>query len=205
MSTATKPVHRPPVSEDVPYEFTADAFFRMVEAGEFPDEVRVYLEEGSIYEKMAKTNAHGMAGSIFSEGLRSRLPPGWFILGEGQFKLDEMNSPLPDIAIIRGSARAYFAQNRHPEARDLGLVVEIAVTSLAKDLGPNSERYARGLIPQYWVADVPGRRILAHSRPRVVEGHGAYEVVQIRQPGDHLPLVLDGQEIARFSYEDLMP
>jgi Uma2 family endonuclease len=205
MSTATTREHQPPVSANVPYEFTTDAFLRMIEAGDFPEEARVYLEDGRIYEKMAKTNAHGMLAAAFAMTLTRKLPVGWSVIPEAQIRLDAKNSPLPDVMVIRGSdPRSYVAEGRYPDARDIGLVVEIAVTSLAKDLGSNLERFARNKVPNYWVADIPGKRILAHSKPRVVKGLGTYTQVDIIQRGGILNLVLDGRDVTHFACEDLM-
>jgi len=207
MSSVTTEIeaHTPPAVDGTPYELSADTFLAMIEEGFFPEEARVYLEDGKIYEKMAKSNAHGMVATVLAIALMPRLPAGWFLATEGQFKLDPKNSPLPDIAVIRGDPRVYFARDRRPNARDMGLVIEIAVTSLVKDLGPNLERHARARVPNYWVADVGGRRIIAHSRPRVSKGRGAYDLTQIVQAGDVLPLVLDGVEVVQFTYEELMP
>lgn len=205
MSTVTPEAPAPPEVGDVPYEITADEFFRLIETGFFPEEARVYLRDGGIYRKMARTNAHSIIGTTFSLALTRRLPPGWLVMVEGQFKLDRRNSPLPDVSVIRGDdPRIYLDQNRRPEAGDSGLAVEIAVTSLAKDLGPNLERYARNGIPNYWVADVMGQRLLVHTGPRVIEGRGEYEHVQTIRAGESFPLILDGREVARFAYEDLM-
>lgn len=77
--------------------------------------------------------------------------------------------------------------------------------SLAKDLGSNLRRYAKVMIPACWVADFTGRRIVVHTRPRIVDGRGGYEQVEIIEPGGSVALVLDDQEVARFAYEDLMP
>ena len=205
MSTVTTEIYTPPAVDGAPYELSADTFFAMIEGGFFPEEARVYLQDGWIYEKMAKSNAHGMVATVLAIALMPRLPAGWFLATEGQFKLDRKNSPLPDIAVIRGDPRVYFAKDRRPNATDMGLVIEVAVTSLTKDLGPNLERHARAKVPNYWVADVKGRRILAHSRPRMSKGRGVYGLSQIISPGGTLPLLLDGVEVVRFAYEDLMP
>ena len=39
--------------EDRPFAITADLFLSMIEAEVFPDDARVYLQDGRIYEKMA--------------------------------------------------------------------------------------------------------------------------------------------------------
>ena len=78
------------------------------------------------------------------------------------------------------------------------------MTSLQDDLTTVLEQYARAPIPTFWVVDVPGRRILVHTEPRVVEGRGEYARVEIYRPGQSLPMVLDGQEIARIPFDELL-
>ena len=206
MSTATLPqierVEAEAEEPDPPYEFTADQFLAMIEAEVFPEEVRVYLHEGRVLQKMAKTRPHWVLGSHIQEALMLRLPRGWKAVSEAEFKLDRKNAALPDLAVVRGENLLALLDGREIE---IGLAVEVAVTSLAKDLGPNSRRYAKAMIPTYWVADFAGRRILAHTGPRVVGGRGEYERVEVVTAGGSIPLVLDGQEVARFAYEELMP
>ena len=91
-----------------------------------------------------------------------------------------------------------------PSRADVGLLIEIAVTSLHDDLTTALEQYARASISAYWVVDVPGRRILVHTEPRVVDGRGEYARVEIYRPGQSLPLVLDGQEVARIPFDELL-
>ena len=74
MSTMTRTIHKPPKSCDRPYEITADKFFGLIETGFFPEEARVYLEDGRIYEKMAKTNYHTVLGALIPTALIRRLP-----------------------------------------------------------------------------------------------------------------------------------
>ena len=45
------------------------------------------------------------------------------------------------------------------------LVVEVADTSLSHDLGKKLRLYARSGIPEYWVADVRGGRIIRFHVP----------------------------------------
>ena len=96
------------------------------------------------------------------------------------------------------------APERYPGPGDVGLLIEIAVTSLRDDLTTALEQYARASIPAYWVVDVPGRRILVHTDPRVVDGRGEYARVETYRPGQEIPLVLDGQEVARIPFDELL-
>jgi len=205
------PQHRPSPPappeprEDRPYFITADTFLAMNEAGVFPDEARVYLQDGRIYEKKAKTQAHSMAAGPLVDSLVRRIVRPYWLLPEGQFRIDDWNAKLPDLAVIRcDDLRARLQSGEGLTAADIVLAVEIAVTSLSRGLGENLERYARGMIPNYWVADIAGRRLLAHAEPRVVDGIGSYANVEIILPGGAIDLLIDGQSPVRFAFEDLM-
>jgi Uma2 family endonuclease len=205
MSTAIEAAPPRTSSGGVPYDLTIELVSRMVESGLIPQDRRVFLREGRLYEKMAKTKAHGYVGAAINMALVPRLPPGWGLWPESTIVLDPTNAPLPDFAVIRGATPLDFATaNRYPDPGDVGLLIEIAVTSLRDDLTTALEQYARASIPAYWVVDVPGRRILVHSEPRVVDGRGEYARVEIYRPGQSLPLVLDGQEIARIPFDELL-
>ncbi len=52
-----------------------------------------------------------------------------------------------------------------PDPASILLAVEIAVTSLAEDMGPKLRDYARAGIPHYWVVDVEGRRVHVMQTP----------------------------------------
>jgi Putative restriction endonuclease len=105
---------------------------------------------------------------------------------------------------LRGPIDVYKRERRHPEARDVGLIVEVAVTSLTSDLTVRAEKFARALVPNYWVVDVSNRRIVAHAGPQIIDGVGSYAHADSREHGDHIRLVLDGQEVAAIPVADLI-
>ncbi|MFO0950690.1 MAG: Uma2 family endonuclease [Isosphaeraceae bacterium] len=190
---------------DAPYDLTIDVLSRMAEAGLIPYDRRIYLRDGRLYEKMAKTRAHGSVGAGVNRALALRLPDCWSLWPESTVVLDPTNAPLPDFAVIRsGDLLGRAAPERYPEAVDVGLIIEVSVTSLRDDLTTTLELYARAAIPAYWVVDVSGRRVLVHTEPRVVAGKGEYARVETYLPGQTLPLVLDGQEVARIPFDELL-
>jgi Uma2 family endonuclease len=205
MSTATAVAPSQAPTADVPYDLTVDLFSQMVESGLIPRDRRVFLGNGRLYEKMAKTKAHGSIGAAVTRAVDRRLPPDWSLWPESTIVLDPTNAPLPDFAVVRsGDLLGRAAPDRYPGPRDIGLLIEVAVTSLNDDLTTALEQYARALIPVYWVVDVLGRRILIHAEPRVVDGRGEYARVETYRPGQSLPLVLDGQEVARIPFDELL-
>lgn len=202
-ATATEPLASSVSTSDEPFDLTVDLFSRMVELGLIPRERRVYLENGRLYEKMAKSKPHGYVGAALDRALNRRLPEDWCVWPESTVVLDPRTAPLPDFSVIRGANPLEFG-DRYPDPRDIGLLVEIAVSSLRKDLGPALEKYARAGIPAYWVMDVPGRRILTFSEPRIEDGGGIYSRAETYQAGQSLPLILDGQEVAMIPFDELL-
>lgn len=205
MSTATAVAPSQAQGADVPYDLTIDVFSRIVESGLIPRDRRVFLINGRLYEKMAKTKAHGSIGAAVTRAVDRRLPDGWSLWPESTIVLDPNNAPLPDFAVVRsGDLLGRAAPERYPGPADIGLLIEVAVTSLQDDLTTALEQYARASIPVYWVVDVLGRRILVHSEPRVIDGRGEYARVETYRPGQSLPLVLDGHEVARIPFDELL-
>jgi Uma2 family endonuclease len=192
-------------ASDSPYELTVDVFARMAEQGLFPRERRVYLEDGRLYEKMAKCKAHDSVGAGVIRALARRLPEGWSLWAESTIKLDERNAPLPDFSVIRpGDLVGRVDCERYPDPRDAAILIEVAVSSLRKDLTVALEKYARAGVPAYWVIDVLGRRILAHSEPRMEDGRGIYGKAETYQAGQTIPLVLDGQPVAQIPFDEIL-
>lgn len=204
MATATEPVSATTPVER-PFEISSEMFTSMIERGVFPEKNRIFLRDGRLYEKMSKTKHHGSVGAGVTMALATRLPAGWGLWPESTVVLDDLNAPLPDFSVIRsGNLLGRANPERYPEPRDVGLLVEVAVTSLRKDLTTGLEHYARAGIPAYWVVDVLGRRLLAHSDPRIEEGRGLYARVETYQSGQSVPLVLDGQEVASIPFDEIL-
>jgi len=205
MTSAIKTPRSKAPPTEAPFDLDIELFARMVESGLIPRDRRVFLRQGRLFEKMAKTKAHGYVGAAVNWAVASRLPKGWSVWPESTIVLDPTNAPLPDFAVIRGASPLDFASpERYPGPADVGLLIEIAVSSLREDLTTALEMYARAAIPVYWVVDVAGRRILVHGEPRVVEGRGEYARAEIFRAGDSLPLTLDGREIALIPFEELL-
>jgi Uma2 family endonuclease len=73
------------------------------------------------------------------------------------------NEPVPDL-IVLSRDESQFTSNPRPQ--DLRLIVEIADSTLGFDLKVKGALYARAGVPEYWVLDVAGRRLLVHRNPQ---------------------------------------
>jgi Uma2 family endonuclease len=91
--------------------------------------------------------------SVQSAGLRVRIAhPIW---------LGDLDEPEPDVAVVVNRSYAH----EHPGPEDIRLLVEVSVSSLAKDLGEKAATYAAAGVPEYWVAMLARRRVRVHRRP----------------------------------------
>jgi Uma2 family endonuclease len=109
--------------------------------------------------------------------------------------------PEPDEAVVRGSARDYARRQRGtPGAQDVGLIVEIAYSSLAEDRAMVAV-YGRSGIPIYWILNLVDRRVEVYSCP---QGDG-YATRTDYHSGEHVPVVLDGAVIGQIAVDNLLP
>ena len=90
--------------------------------------------------------------------------------------LNERSEPQPDVVLYRPALR-----NVHPKPEDIFLLVEVATSSLAYDLGPKLEAYARAGIREPWVIDVIGAELHVHRDPDQINRW--YRDYQTLRPG----------------------
>ena len=205
MATATEAVESV-VLEQSPYAITSDVFMKMVEQGLIPQERRVFLWDGRLYEKMAKSMPHSAVQSAFLNALGRRLPHDLFVGAENPVRLDNTHLPLPDLIVARGNAIDFF-ESRYPDGRDVELVVEVACSSLPEDLGVRLSRYAMTLpFATYVVADIRHHQILVFTGPRAAgeAGNGEYAERKVVGRGDAVRLRLNGVDIEPIPWEEVM-
>jgi hypothetical protein len=65
--------------------------------------------------------------------------------------------------------------------------------------------YTRGGIPCYWIVNLVDRRIEVHSQPSGPTAVPTYASFQLYQPGDAVPLVLDGNTAGTVPVDELLP
>jgi Uma2 family endonuclease len=104
------------------------------------------------------------------------------------------NNPEPDVIVLRRDPSEI--RGIEPEASDVVLIVEVADTTLQFDLTVKAALYARAAIPEYWVLDLNGARLIVHREP----SRGLYRSV-IAYCGDEsiAPLAVPTQEITAAS------
>jgi Uma2 family endonuclease len=201
-AVATTPVPAKPAKPAVQaHRFTVEQYHRMIETGILTANDRVELLEGWIVDKMPHNPPHDGTVSRINNRLPRFLPGGWMLRVQSAITLRD-SEPEPDLAAVRGPEEAYFS--RHPGPRDIGLLVEVADSTLLNDRREKVPLYARFRIPVYWIVNINDRRIEVYTEP--VGGKTARYRHRRDCPSDQtVPLILDGVEVAQIPARDLLP
>ena len=148
--------------------WTVDELRKLEEA--FPDK-KMELIEGELYDKMGQKPPHAYALGVLMDALTESYGAGYVRVQQPITLPEEDSEPEPDL-VVTHSHRSYY-QTRHPQPEDIRLVIEVADSSKAIDLGVKARLYERCGIRQYWVVDVPGRTVIRFRCPDGGEGFSA--------------------------------
>jgi Uma2 family endonuclease len=182
--------------------FSTVRYDGMIEAGFLTPEDQVELLENYVVLKMPKNPAHDGTALRIRKRLTRVLPTGWDIREQGTLTLSD-SRPEPDFAIVREDPADYTT--RHPTPTDVGLLIEVANTSVLRDQRDKGRIYARASIVCYWIVNLEDRRIEVHTQPSGPVAAPAYASVQNYVPGDMVPLDLGGITVASIPVADLLP
>ncbi|MBP0019428.1 MAG: Uma2 family endonuclease [Cyanobacteria bacterium SBLK] len=128
-------------------------YHRMAEIGILGADERVELIAGQIIQKMPKGPAHSALCKRIEKLLEYRLSNRVLVRLQDPIQLDTYSEPEPDIAVVRPDRNFYG--DRHPTPDEVYLLVEIADTTINRDLGTKADLYATAGIIEYWVFNIP--------------------------------------------------
>lgn len=159
-------------AEDTPrrHPLSVDDYRRMVELGIFAPDERVELIDGTIFDMARRSDAHNVTVMHLHRALRV-AEEGALISVQGLVRLSDFSQPRPDVALLRLRGDDYRA--REIEAADVLLIAEVADSSLPFDRDTKMRLYAAHDIPEAWLLDVSGKRLVRHRAPQ----QGGYTLV----------------------------
>jgi Uma2 family endonuclease len=160
--------------------FSADEYFRMAECGILSPDERTELLDGEIFRMAPAGPAHSSEVDRLCEFFVLRLHGRAQIRVQSPVRMGPSSVPEPDLALLRLRESGY--REHHPGAGDLLLAVEVSDSSLDFDLGRKARLYARHGVPELWVFDIGGRRIVVHREARDEGYAGVFEA----RAGDRL-------------------
>jgi Uma2 family endonuclease len=87
----------------------------------------------------------------------------------------------------------------------VGLIVEVADSSLLDDRRDKARLYARDSIVEYWIVNVRDRQVEVYTQPSGPAAAPAYGDVRVYGPGQSVPLVLGGVAVGTDLVDELFP
>ncbi len=142
---------------------SVDRYQKMVETGVLTKDDRVELIEGEIVDMAPIGRKHCAATARLNELFVLQLAGRAIVSPGGPVNLGMFSEPQPDVMLLK--RRADFYRAKIPEPSDVLLVVEVSDNSLNFDQTTKLELYAHYGIPEYWIVDVVGKRILVYCEP----------------------------------------
>jgi len=150
------------------------------------------LIDGLLVDMSPKSPAHEHVIAWLNELLVLSVDLGRFQVRVNAALTTGTSEPEPDIMVIERDAQRPY----HPGTA--ALIIEVAVSSQARDLRHKPPIYAGAGVPDYWVVDLDGGRVVVHGSPR----DGAYERTEIVGAGGEL--VASRLELPPISVAELL-
>ncbi len=182
--------------------FSVAEYHRLIQLGILTEDDNLELLEGYLVHKMSRNPPHDATIQKVNKRLLRLLPSGWDLRVQCAVTLPE-SEPEPDLAVVRGDENDYLA--RHPGPADVGLVVEVADSTLLADRLDKGRIYARAGIICYWIVNLNDRQIEVYTAPSGPTASPGYAQRNDYRAGDQLLLVLDGATGATLTVPDLLP
>jgi len=162
------------------HRLTVSDYYRMAEVGILAPDARVELIDGDIIDMVPPGSLHATTVDRLAGILIRAVGDQAWVRIQNPVRLSEISEPQPDLALLKN--REEFYMRHHPTPADALLVIEVADTSLHYDRDTKVSLYAVHGIPEMWLVDLRGRRLIRHGAPL----QRAYS--QIDEPDLNAPL-----------------
>jgi Uma2 family endonuclease len=190
--TGSAPLHR----------FTVAEYHKMIRDGVLREGERIELIRGLILKKMPINPHHSKAVRRLNQLVPPLLAPDAWVVFSQQPTTFPDSEPEPDFCLATGPQVKY--DDRHPIPEEVGLLVEVADSSLAYDQGDKLALYAEAKIPVYWIVNIPDRRVEVYTQPRGGKSP-TYRKSEFYPAGQSVPVVLAGRTVGAIPVSELLP
>ena len=200
MSTTTQEIQSATVHEGAcypPFRMSIDQYEKLVDSGVFTKRDKLQLVNGILVAKVTQNPPHSVADLLCRKALARVIPKGWHLRPDKPVRLPPDGEPEPDQCVVRGEERDYLA--RHPGGGDIGLLVEVADSSLAADRAM-ARTYGASGVPVYWIVNLCESQVEVYTEPTA----DGYRRVRVYKPGEDVPVVLDSVEVGRIAVSDIL-
>ena len=192
------------------WRLSVEQYHQIIRAGILTKDDPIELLEGWLIQKMPKNPRHRAATKLTRDALEAIVPRGWYVDSQEPITLSD-SEPEPDVIIVRGDTRDYL--DRHPGVADLGLVVEIADSTLERVRAAlrmqhrslKQRLYARAGISVYWIVNLSQQQLEVYTQPNNSTETPTYEQSQFYSLGSRVTVAIATQTIGSITVDDLFP
>lgn len=184
------------------WRLSVERYHQIIRAGILTKDDPIELLEGWLIQKMPKNPRHRAATKLTRDALEAIVPQGWYVDSQKPITLSDSEAE-PDVIIVRGDTRDYL--DRHPGVSDLGLIVEIADTTLERDRSLKKRLYARAGISVYWIVNLSQQQLEVYTQPNNSAETPAYQQSQIYRLGEAVTVAIAHSIIGSITVDDLFP
>lgn len=183
-------------------KFTVAEYHRIAEAGILRSGDPYELLDGWIVPKMTINPPHSQSVRLLNRLLGRLLDDNWVLQIQGAVTLLPVNEPEPDVVVAFGPEARY--KGRHPGAKDVVLVIDVADSSLEQDRGTKQAIYAQSRIPVYWIVNPVERKVEVYTQPRRGRNPHYRQCTEFGPEGT-LPLLLAGKQAGVIPVREILP
>ena len=152
---------------------SADRYQKMVATGVLTKYDRVELIDGDMLNMAPIGPPHSAVVARLTKQFVLSVVDSAIVSPGGSIRLGDYSVAQPDLMLLK--PRADFYAGQIPTPPDVLLLVEVSESSLAFDQSTKRALYARHGVEEYWVVDIPDKRVHVYRRPA---GDGYPEAVE---------------------------
>lgn len=150
---------------------TVDEYHQMGETGIFKEDEHLELIDGEIVKMTPIGSRHASCVDRLNEFFVTLLTGRAIVRVQNPIYLSEHSELEPDIAITKRYEKAYIT--KHPEPKDIYLIVEVADTSINFDREVKIPLYAKAGIIEVWLVDLNEDCVEIYQKP----AHDKYHII----------------------------
>ena len=163
------------MSAQTQHRFSVEDYYRMAETGVLRPGKRVELLDGKIIDMSPIGPLHGGLVNRLSR-LFNQLSKGrWLVSAQNPLRLDDHSEPEPDVMLLKPAADDYTS--RHPQPKDVFLLIEVADSTLEYDREEKLPAYGRAGIAEVWIVNLQAAAIEVYREPHFT-GYGNKTVLR---------------------------
>lgn len=145
------------------YQFSVDAYHRLVEVDILKEGDNVELIEGQIIQMTPSKSPHAACVDRLGDFLRTLFRKKSIIRSQNPITLGKHSEPKPDLAVVKYKADYY--ETAHPIPEDIYIAIEISQSTEQYDRTIKMPLYARYGIPEAWLVNLNKKEIKVYQQP----------------------------------------